>query len=254
VETRVVTPAKPTSDGTVSLIRSLGLKIGRVVIDAGHGGHDTGSIGPSGLTEKELVLDVSKRLKTLIEKELGAEVVMTRGDDAFVPLEARAAIANQQGADLFISIHANSSRTRSVRGVETFFLNLPNSKDAMETAARENAAAERSIHETEDIVKKIMLSDKVDESKELARHIQTAMAKRKDAGPNRGVKQAPFLVLIGANMPAVLAEISFISNTQEERLLKTPAYRQQIAESLLEGVRSYSETLSGIKTAKSQED
>jgi N-acetylmuramoyl-L-alanine amidase len=124
----------------------------------------------------------------------------------------------------------------------------------METAARENATAERSIHETEDIVKKIMLSDKVEESKELARHIQASLAKRKDAGPDRGVKQAPFLVLIGANMPAVLAEISFISNTQEERLLKTPAYRQQIAESLLEGVKSYSGTLSGIKTAKSQED
>jgi N-acetylmuramoyl-L-alanine amidase len=227
--------------------------LSRVVIDAGHGGHDTGSIGPSGYTEKELVLDVGSRLKQLIETGIGANVVMTRSDDSFVPLEERTAIANQQEADLFISIHANSSRIRSVRGVETFFLNFTSSREALETASRENAASERSIHELQDLVKKIMLRDKVDESRELAQHIQRAMAGRKGAGTDRGVKQAPFIVLIGANMPSILAEISFISNPNEERQIKTPAYRQAIAEALFDGVRSYAESLSGIKTAKTQE-
>ena len=252
-ETKIITPAKPSNAGTRSLVRSLGLKLSRVVIDAGHGGHDTGSIGPGGYTEKEFVLGVALKLRDLIENELGAEVVMTRTDDTFVPLESRTAIANQQASDLFISIHANSSRVRSVRGVETYFLNFTSSREALETASRENAASERSIHELQDLVKKIMLRDKVDESRELAQHIQHAIAGRKGAGMNRGVKQAPFVVLIGANMPSVLTEIGFISNPQEEKLDKTAENRRAIAESLFEGVRSYAETLSGTKTAKTQE-
>jgi N-acetylmuramoyl-L-alanine amidase len=248
-----ITPAKSTNAGTRSLVRSLGLKLSRVVIDAGHGGHDTGTVGQGGYTEKELVLDVATRLKHLIETELGAEVVMTRTDDNFIPLETRTAIANEKEADLFISIHANSSRIRSVRGVETFVLNYTSSREAMETASRENAATERSIHELQDLVKKIMLRDKVDESRELAQHIGRALAARKGAGLDRGVKQAPFVVLIGANMPSVLAEICFISNPQDEKLAKTPENRQAIAESLFEGVRSYAETLSGTKTAKTQD-
>ena len=203
--------------------------------------------------EKELVLDVANRLKTLIEKELGAEVIMTRTEDVFVPLEARTEMANRQEADLFISIHANSSRVKTVRGVETFFLNLPSSRDALEIASRENAASQKTIHELQDVVQQIMLSDKVDESRELALHIQNAMAARKDSGQNRGVKQAPFVVLIGAKMPSILAEIGFISNPQEERSNKTAQYRQRIAESLFEGVKSYADTLSGVKSAKSQE-
>jgi len=246
--------AEAAKSSNRSLIRSLGLKMSRVVIDAGHGGHDTGSIGPTGYTEKELVLDVSKRLKTLIEAEMGAEVVMTRTDDVYVPLESRTEIANNEAADLFISIHANSSQVKSVRGVETFFLNFnTQSRDALETATRENAATERNIHDLHDMVEKITLNDKVDESRELAGHIQSAMSKRANAGANRGVKQAPFVVLIGASMPSVLAEVSFISNPTEERQLKTPAYRQQIAESLFQGIKSYAETLANIKTAKSQE-
>ncbi|HYR83136.1 MAG TPA: N-acetylmuramoyl-L-alanine amidase [Terriglobia bacterium] len=252
-ETKVITAAKPPNAGTRSLIRSLGLKLSRVVIDAGHGGHDTGSIGPKGYSEKELVLDVAARLKQLIETELGAEVVMTRNDDSFVPLETRTVVANQQQSDLFISIHANSSAVRAVRGVETFFLNFTSSREALETASRENAASERSIHELQDLVKKIMLRDKVDESRELARHIQHAMAARKGSGTDRGVKQAPFVVLIGANMPSILAEVCFISNPEEEKLIRTPQYRQAIADALFEGVRSYAESLSGTKTAKTQE-
>jgi N-acetylmuramoyl-L-alanine amidase len=254
VPDKVITPAKPPNAGTRSLVRSLGLKLSRVVIDAGHGGHDTGSIGPDGYTEKDLVLDVAQRLKELVEMELGSEVVMTRSDDTFVPLESRTAIANQQEADLFISIHANSSRIRAARGVETYFLNFTSSRESLETASRENAASERSIHELQDLVKKIMLRDKVDESRELAQHIQRAMATRKNSGTDRGVKQAPFVVLIGANMPSILAEICFISNPQEEKFVKTPENRQAIALSLFEGVRSYAESLSGTKTvaAKTQ--
>jgi N-acetylmuramoyl-L-alanine amidase len=252
-ETKIIQPAKAPNAGTRSLVRSLGLKLSRVVIDAGHGGHDVGSSGPGGYTEKDLVLDVATRLRALIETELGAEVVMTRSDDTFVPLESRTAIANQQEADLFISIHANSSRIRAARGVETYFLNFTSSREALETASRENAASERSIHELQDLVKKIMLRDKVDESRELAQHIQHAMMSRKGAGTDRGVKQAPFVVLIGANMPSILAEICFISNPTEEKFVKTPDNRQAIAESLFEGVRSYAESLSGTKTAKTQE-
>jgi N-acetylmuramoyl-L-alanine amidase len=250
----VVTPAKPTSLGERSLIQSLGLKLSRVVIDPGHGGHDTGSIGPTGYTEKELVLDVAKRLRTLIEEELGLETVLTRSDDGFVPLETRTDIANREKADLFISIHANSSRVRSVTGVETYFLNLnTQSKEALEIATRENASSNLSVSELGDVLKKLMQNDKVDESRELAHHIQTSMSKRKESPPNRGVKQAPFVVLMGATMPSILAEITFISNAAEERQLKRPEYRQGLAESLLAGVRSYAETLSGIKTARSQE-
>ena len=250
---QMASTAKPTSLGNRTLIRSLGLKVTRVVIDAGHGGRDTGSIGPTGYSEKDLVLDVAKRLKALIETEIGAEVVMTRNDDTFVPLETRTVIANQQEADLFISIHANSSRTKTVRGVETFFLNFTNSREALDTAARENAGSDKSVHELSDLVKQIVLTEKVTESRELAQRVQAAMSKAKGTGPDRGVKQAPFVVLIGANMPSILAEVSFISNPDEEKVLRTPAYRQHIAESLLDGVRSYADTLSGIKTASSIE-
>jgi len=250
---KMASTAKPTSLGNRTLIRSLGLKVTRVVIDAGHGGRDTGSIGPTGYSEKDLVLDVAKRLKTLIETEIGAEVVMTRSDDTFVPLETRTAIANQQEADLFISIHANSSRTKSVRGVETYFLNFTNSREALDTASRENAGSEKSVHELQDLVKRIVLAEKMTESRELAQRVQTAMSRAKGTGPDRGVKQAPFVVLIGADMPSILAEVSFISNPDEEKVLRTPAYRQRIAESLLDGVRSYADTLSGVKTASSIE-
>jgi N-acetylmuramoyl-L-alanine amidase len=249
-QNRVVTAAKPTSLGDRSLIRSLGLKLSRVVIDAGHGGHDTGSIGPTGFMEKELVLDVAKRLKTLIEEQMGAEVVLTRDNDTFVALENRTQLANQEKADLFISIHANSSPEKNVRGVETFFLNLnTQSRDALATATRENAASEKKIHELQDILQKIVLNDKADESRELAQHVQTAMSTRSNAGSNRGVKQAPFVVLVGATMPSILAEVSFISNPEEEKRLKTAEYRQKIAESLYQGIKSYAETLSSTRAS-----
>lgn len=252
-EVSVLSPAQPTENGDHSLIRSLGLKVARVVIDPGHGGRDTGTIGPSGLTEKALVLDIAHRLKERIELELGAEVVLTRDDDAFVPLETRTAMANQAEADLFLSIHANSSSSSSIRGFETYFLNFATSNEASEIAARENAASAQSISELQDLVSKILLRDKVEESREFASHIQRALATTPDFGRNRGVKQAPFVVLIGANMPSILAEVSFISNPDDERLLKEGDRRDQIAESLFEGVRSYSKTLSGFETAEARD-
>jgi len=245
--------ARPTAAGDRSLIRALGLKIGKIVIDAGHGGHDTGTIGPNGLLEKDVVLDVAKRLGRLLEARLGAEVIYTRQDDTFIPLETRTAIANRERADLFISIHANSSRDSDARGVETYYLNFTSSPEALEVAARENAVSEKSIHELQDLVKKIALKDKIDESREFAGDVQESLygglALNSAGVRNRGIKKAPFIVLIGANMPSILAEISFVSNPTDERKLETSEHRQRIAESLYRGVSKYVSGLSGVKVA-----
>lgn len=248
--------AKPTADGERSLIRALGLKIGRIVIDPGHGGHDTGTIGPHGLLEKDLVLDVSRRLGKLLEARLGAEVVYTRSDDTFIPLEMRTAIANREQADLFISVHANSSQDPDARGVETYYLNFTSSPEALEVAARENIGSDKSIHELQDLVKTIALKEKIDESREFASDVETALhsglSTKNSSIRDRGVKKAPFIVLIGANMPSILAEISFVSNPTDERKLRTPAYRQKIAESLYHGVANYVNGLGGVKVASSK--
>jgi N-acetylmuramoyl-L-alanine amidase len=248
-----VREASPTSNGDRSLIRALGLKIGKIVIDPGHGGHDTGTIGPNGLEEKDLVLEVGRRLGKLLETRLGAEVVYTRKDDTFIPLETRTAIANQQRADLFISIHANSSHDPAARGVETYYLNFTSSPDALEVAARENAVSEKSIYELQDLVKKIALKEKIEESREFAADVEESLygglAAKNPGIRNRGVKKAPFIVLIGANMPSILAEISFVSNPGDERRLETSEYRQRIAESLYKGIAKYVNGLSGVKVA-----
>jgi N-acetylmuramoyl-L-alanine amidase len=245
--------ARPTASGDRSLIRALGLKIGRIVIDPGHGGHDTGTIGPNGLREKDLVLEVGRKLGKLLETRLGAEVVYTRKDDTFIPLETRTAIANQQRADLFISIHANSSDDPAARGVETYYLNFTSSPDALEVAARENAVSEKSVYELQDLVKKIALKEKIEESREFAGDVQeslhSGLAAKTPAIRNRGVKKAPFIVLIGANMPSILAEISFVSNPTDERRLETSEYRERIAESLYRGIAKYVDGLSGVKLA-----
>ncbi len=245
--------AKPTASGDRSLIRALGLKIGKIVIDPGHGGHDTGTIGPNGLEEKDLVLEVGRRLGKMLETRLGAEVVYTRKNDTFIPLETRTAIANQQRADLFISIHANSSRDPDARGVETYYLNFTSSPEALEVAARENAVSEKSIYELQDLVKKIALKEKIEESREFAGDVQeslhSGLASKSPGIRNRGVKKAPFIVLIGANMPSILAEISFVSNPSDEHRLETSEYRQRIAESLYRGIAKYVDGLSGVKMA-----
>jgi N-acetylmuramoyl-L-alanine amidase len=245
--------AEPTSAGERSLTRALGLKIGRIVVDAGHGGHDTGTIGPNGLMEKDLVLDVALRLGRLLETRLGADVIFTRDDDTFIPLETRTAIANEHQADLFISIHANSSPDPAARGIETYYLNFTSNPDALEVAARENAVSEKSIYELQDLVKKITLKDKIEESRELATDVQQSLygglATRHTTLRDRGVKKAPFVVLIGANMPSILAEISFVSNPTDAAKLETPEYREKIAASLYQGIANYAGGLSGVKVA-----
>jgi N-acetylmuramoyl-L-alanine amidase len=235
------------------LTRALGLKLGRVVLDPGHGGHDAGTHGPSGLTEKDLVLDVSQRLAMLLENRLGSEVVLTRTDDAYVSLEGRTRIANEAKADLFLSIHANSSPVKSVTGVETYYLNFTTSRSALDLAARENAPAESSIFDLKDVLEKIALRDKIDESREFASRLQTSLytlTKATAATKNRGIKKAPFVVLIGAQMPSVLAEIGFLTNATDEALMRKTEHRQKIAEALYKGIAAYAESLSQLQVAK----
>jgi N-acetylmuramoyl-L-alanine amidase len=247
-------PARRNSSGDRSMIRVLGLKVGRIVLDPGHGGHDAGTIGPEGLREKDLVLDVAKRLGALIEERLGSEVIFTRADDTFIALERRTEIANQAKADLFLSIHANSSTLASAAGVETYYLNFTTSKAALELAARENSGSQKTIFELQDLLQKIALKDKVEESHEFASRIQGALynfsAKSDTHARDRGVRKAPFVVLIGASMPSVLSEIGFISNAHDESIMKRGEYRQHLAEALFKGLSSYASTLSHFQVAQ----
>ena len=236
------------------MARVLGLRIRRIVIDAGHGGHDSGTIGPDGIEEKDIALDVALRLGHLLQQRLGAEVIYTRRTDKYVPLEERTAIANAAHADLFLSIHANSSSDPDVRGVETYFLNFTTSSDAMAVAGRENADSNRSVYDLSDLVRKIALSDKIDESREFAGDVQqqlyTGLLSGNAGLKNRGVKQAPFVVLIGAQMPSILAEISFLTNPEDAAELSRPRYRERLAEAIYRGVAEYVDGMSGVRIAK----
>jgi N-acetylmuramoyl-L-alanine amidase len=262
ITTRVLPATRPSAstamahasvDASLSLTRALGLKINRIVIDAGHGGHDDGTIGANGVLEKDVVLDVALRLATLVQSRLGAEVVLTRSDDTFVPLTERTAIANEHKADLFLSIHANSSPAPAVAGTETFLLNLNSSPGAIGVAARENAGSDKSVGELRDLVQSIAQNDKIAESQNFAATIQSSIfmqaAKSNTAAHDRGVKRAPFVVLIGARMPSVLAEIGFLSNPRDESNLNKADYRQKIAESLYRGIAQYSQSLSHFEVA-----
>jgi N-acetylmuramoyl-L-alanine amidase len=246
--------ASSTLAGQRSLTRALGLKIGRIVVDAGHGGHDSGTLGPGGIQEKDVVLDVALRLGKLLRQRMGSEVIYTRDDDTFIPLEERTAIANKSQADLFISVHANSSSDPTARGVETYYLNFTTSPDALEVAARENAVSDESIHELSGLVKKITLKDKIDESREFAADVNSSLYGGLERGNpglrDRGVKKAPFVVLIGANMPSILAEISFLTNPDDATELRDPQYRERIADSLYRGVAKYVNGLSGLRVAQ----
>lgn len=250
--------AKRDSSGDRSLVRLFGLKLGRVVIDAGHGGKDTGTIGPNGLMEKELVLDVALRLGRLITERLGAEVVYTRSDDIFIPLEERTKIANDQKADLFISVHANSSAEASATGVETYYFNLTSDKKGLDLATRENAASVSSISDLSDMLHRAVLQAKAEESREFAQKVQQALwvnsARMNSKAHDRGVRQAPFVVLIGATMPSILAEIGFVSNPHDEKLMKRNDQREKIAEALLRGVTQYANSLSHTQIARAGSD
>ena len=240
----------PNLGGDRSLTRVLGLKVGRVVIDPGHGGGDTGTIGPGGLKEKDLVLAVSLRLKELLEERLSTDVVVTRSTDKFVPLEERTAIANQLDADLFISIHANSSRNRKISGVETFFLNFASSPDEREVASRENAGSQKNIRDLENLLKQIALGDYNEESRDLAHTVQKSLySEMKDhrrSFRNRGVKRAPFIVLINLNMPGILTEIGFLSNPSDETYFKNRPGQTQVAEALYQGIEEYFRSLGTV--------
>ena len=243
--------ADKTADGETSLIRALGLKINRIVIDAGHGGHDSGTLGADGIEEKDVVLDVALRVGKLLHDRLGAEIIYTRSDDTFIPLETRTAIANKAQADLFLSIHANSSQDSTARGVEVYYLNFTSDPTALDVAARENAVSGASVHQLSDLVKKITLKDKISESREFAADVEgslfAGLTKGNSGLRDRGVKKAPFVVLIGANMPSILAEISFVTNPRDAEQLRQPEYRERVAESLYAGVAKYENGLAGAK-------
>ena len=247
--------AVPNSVGGLSLSRQLGLGVARIVIDPGHGGHDPGA-QIKGLNEADLTLDVALRLEKLLLDQQGADVVLTRRTNSYVSLEERTAIANREEADLFLSIHANASDDPRARGIETYFLNFAPNKQAEAIAARENASSLRTMRSLPDIVKSITLNDKIDESRDFASMVQASLLERlKKANRvprNLGVKQAPFMVLIGAKMPSVLAELSFLTHNQESSWLRTSSYRQQLAEALLVGIERYQRSLKGTQIAGGQ--
>jgi len=264
-DTKAVSPAKETKAaakppaakgrGGLSLSRQLGLGVARIVIDPGHGGYDPGAMN-DGVSEADVVLDVAMRLERLLVNQPGVEVVLTRRANVFVPLEERTAMANRAGADLFLSIHANASEDDRARGIETYFLNFAPNPAAEAVAARENAASARTMRQLPDIVKAIALNNKIDESRDFASLVQSAMMERLKRGNKNvkdlGVKQAPFMVLISATMPSILAEISFLTNVQEAALLRGTAYRQQIAEALFNGIMRYQRSLKTDATVASQ--
>ena len=232
--------------GDFSLGRQLGLGVSRIVIDPGHGGYDPGA-RTGELTESALVLDVALRLEARLAAETGIEVILTRRRDAYMPLRARTELANRVGADLFLSIHANAARNRSARGVETYYLDLATDPNAQKVAARENAAFREGMHELPNLVRSITMHNNLYESRELAGLVQQnligAVRKLHPGAQDLGVKQAPFVVLIGANMPSVLAEISFLTNQEDAAFLATDAYRDRIAEALRRSILDYQRTL-----------
>ena len=241
--------------GGYSLARQLGLSVSRIVIDPGHGGHDPGATGKS-ISEAELVLDIALRVEALLQKVRGTEVILTRRTDEFVPLQERTAIANREGADLFLSIHANASANPSARGIETYYLNFASNMTAASVAARENAASGQAMGALPDFLRAIALNNKLDESRDFATEVQEAIVDRlrksNKTVKDLGVKQAPFVVLIGAAMPSVLAEISFVTNAPEAKLLSGSAYRQRIAEALASAIGKYQRSLNSVASAAHQ--
>ncbi len=220
-----------------------GLGIRRVVIDPGHGGKDPGAIGPGGLREKDVVLKIAMKLERRLQRDLGLETVLTRRDDVFIPLDERTAIANTRRADLFVSIHANATRGRRTRGIETYVLNFATDEESMELAARENAISTTKLSDLQYILYDLMQTAKIGESRALAEHVQGSVCdsldRRYSGVRNLGVKEAPFYVLIGANMPCILIEVSFISNKLEERRLREERYLDDLASGIMEGIKMY---------------
>jgi N-acetylmuramoyl-L-alanine amidase len=248
-----VSPPAPEDPGDSKLSWSsqMNLKVRTIAIDAGHGGHDPGAIGKNGLKEKQVTLDIARRVADLVRERLGVKVIMTRDADVFIPLDERPAVAKTKGADLFVSIHVNATRKRKTRGIETYIQSLRASdRNAMATAALENATSEKTLSQLDSeltrILKDLHSDVKQEESLQLAHAVQASLVSsiRPVQGHvvNLGVKRAFFYVLVNTNMPSILAEVGFISNPEEEKLLKSESYRQKIAEALYEGVKKFVES------------
>jgi N-acetylmuramoyl-L-alanine amidase len=222
-------------------------KIETIVIDAGHGGKDPGAIGPGGLQEKDITLYVGKRLGEILEQKQGVKIIYTRDKDNYVPLNERTEMANSQKADLFVSIHVNASEQRKARGIETYFLNWTNDKEALKVAARENKISINKMEKIQDglqiILQDLARNNKREESMRLAYSVQSSMVNtlRNDYSKieDLGVKYALFYVLVGAEMPSILVEISFISNHEEEKRLAADSYRDKVAEAIAKGIDAY---------------
>ena len=233
---------KDTEEG-ISLAKQLGLGVRRVIIDAGHGGRDPGAIGRGGLREKDVMLKLAKLVAKKVRKELKCEAILTRSSDVFLALEKRTAIANVRKADLFISLHTNAHKDRSVHGVETYFLNIALDEDAMNLAARENATSRKNISDLQMILNDLMLNTKINESCRLAEFVQRGLVKelrrRYKRVTDRGVRQGPFYVLIGAEMPAILVEVGYITNGTEDKRLKSDTYLNRAASGIVKGIDLY---------------
>ncbi|MDD2851865.1 MAG: N-acetylmuramoyl-L-alanine amidase [Desulfuromonadaceae bacterium] len=222
-------------------------KIRRIVVDPGHGGHDPGAVGQSGIQEKDVVLAIGLRLQEMFKDELGLDVVMTRSTDVFIPLEERTAIANKVGADLFLSVHANAAPNRAATGIETYYLNLAKTDKVAQLAAKENGTSLEKVSVLQAILFDLMANYKLNDSAHLADEVQRFLHNkirvRYSDVKNLGVKQGPFYVLVGASMPSILVETAFLSNSTEEARLKDSTYQEMVAEGIFEGVRSYISSL-----------
>ncbi len=240
-----VKPASP--DGSMSLARQLGLSVKRIVIDPGHGGKDPGCLFKGGIKEKDITLSLAKKLKTKIESQLGCEVLLTRTTDVFMPLDERTAFATLKNADLFISLHVNAHKQTNIYGIETYFLNMATDQQAVMVAARENATSEKRISDLQSILKDLMLTTKISESSKLAQMVQNGMIDdvRKKYNPYKslGVKQAPFYVLVGAEMPSILIETGFITNSTERTRLLSDSYKEVLSEGIVGGIESYMKSI-----------
>jgi N-acetylmuramoyl-L-alanine amidase len=226
------------------LARQLVLGVSRIVVDPGHGGRDFGAPGyAKGVHEKDVVLKIARRLAKRIQEELHCEVFLTRDSDSNLTLEERTAIANTKNADLFISIHTNASRDRRAYGIETYFLNLATDEDAIMVAARENATSTKNISDLQTILTDLMQNAKINESSRLAVRVQESLHGRLRQHfsqiKDKGVKKAPFYVLLGARMPSILIETAFISNARECERLVDPGYQDRMCQAIIEGIRKY---------------
>jgi len=234
----------------ISLAKQLGLGVKRIVIDAGHGGRDPGAIGKNGLKEKDIVLKVANLLAKKIREKLDCQVILTRERDTHLPLEKRTAIANIKKADLFVSLHVNAHKYSKVQGMETYFLNIALDEDSMNLAARENATSKKNISDLQTILNDLMLNTKINESSRLAKFVHNGMVeglrKKYKSVKGRGVRQAPFYVLIGADMPAILVEIGYITNSVENKRLCSEAYLNEVASGIARGIDSYIKDMEAV--------